>query len=155
MDGSSGGEERARKLTACTGGSRAPPITAASSGYSTLIARLQSCFRSCARYTTAVPPAPRATHRDLTRRLEEMERKYDGKFAVVFNAIRELMAPATEKDGPRPRIGFIREGAAKTHVSATLRVLALFQWAIEEYAFGALRVTLRSTTSIFNGPSRS
>ena len=56
-----------------------------------------------------------ATHKDLTRRLEELERKYDGKFAVVFNAIRGLMAPATER--PRPRIGFIRESAAKAYAS--------------------------------------
>ena len=55
-----------------------------------------------------------ATHADLARKLEEMERKYDGKFAVVFNAIRELMAPAPEAERSRPRIGFIRESAAKT-----------------------------------------
>jgi hypothetical protein len=55
-----------------------------------------------------------ATHADLARTLEEMERKYDGKFAVVFNAIRGLMTPPREKERPRPRIGFIRESAAKT-----------------------------------------
>jgi len=56
-----------------------------------------------------------ATHEDLNRKLEELERKYDGKFAVVFNAIRELMTPpAPEKESARPRIGFIRENAAKT-----------------------------------------
>jgi hypothetical protein len=55
-----------------------------------------------------------ATHTDLSRKLEEIERKYDGKFAVVFNAIRELMAPPPEKERPRPRIGFISESAAKT-----------------------------------------
>lgn len=27
-----------------------------------------------------------ATHKDLARKLEELERKYDGKFAVVFEA---------------------------------------------------------------------
>jgi hypothetical protein len=49
-----------------------------------------------------------ATHRDLARKLEELERKYDGKFAVVFDAIRELMTPAHGEQRPRPRIGFIR-----------------------------------------------
>ncbi len=34
-----------------------------------------------------------ATHEDLARKLEELEGKYDRQFAVVFEAIRELMAP--------------------------------------------------------------
>lgn len=55
-----------------------------------------------------------AAHKDLARKLEEMERKYDGKFAVVFNAIRELMTPPVEAERERPRIGFIRQSAAKT-----------------------------------------
>jgi hypothetical protein len=38
-----------------------------------------------------------ATHADLARRLDELERKYDQQFAVVFQAIRELMKPPTGK----------------------------------------------------------
>jgi hypothetical protein len=34
-----------------------------------------------------------ASHRDLARRLDAMEKKYDAKFKVVFDAIRELMSP--------------------------------------------------------------
>jgi hypothetical protein len=34
-----------------------------------------------------------ASHADLARRLDELERKYDKQFAVVFDAIRQLMAP--------------------------------------------------------------
>ena len=34
-----------------------------------------------------------ATHTDLARRLDELEQKYDKQFAVVFDAIRQLMAP--------------------------------------------------------------
>ncbi len=49
-----------------------------------------------------------ATHKDLARKLEELERKYDGKFAAVFAAIKELMAPSQPDEQPRPRIGFIR-----------------------------------------------
>jgi len=45
-----------------------------------------------------------ASHQDLARRLEEMEKKYDSHFKVVFDAIRELMKPPPEK--ARPRIGF-------------------------------------------------
>jgi len=44
-----------------------------------------------------------ASHRDLARRLDEMESKYDGQFKAVFDAIRELMRPP---DKPRARIGF-------------------------------------------------
>jgi hypothetical protein len=49
-----------------------------------------------------------ATHKDLARKLEELERKYDGKFAVVFDAIKELMHPPAADERRRPRIGFIR-----------------------------------------------
>lgn len=44
-----------------------------------------------------------ASHRDLARRLDEMEKKYDVQFKVVFDAIRELMKPPEKA---RPKIGF-------------------------------------------------
>jgi len=47
-----------------------------------------------------------SAHKDLARKLEEMEKKYDSQFRVVFDAIRELMRP------PEPvklKIGFGRE----------------------------------------------
>lgn len=46
------------------------------------------------------------THRELARRLNSLERKYDGQFAAVFDAIRKLMAAPTEPS--RRRIGFVR-----------------------------------------------
>jgi len=45
-----------------------------------------------------------ASHADLARRLEELEKKYDAQFRAVFDAIRELMAPPPEPQ--RKRIGF-------------------------------------------------
>ena len=48
-----------------------------------------------------------ATHKDLARKLEELEEKYDANFRVVFDAIRKLMGP--EKPPPRRRIGFETE----------------------------------------------
>ena len=45
-----------------------------------------------------------STHKDLARKIETLERKYDGQFQVVFEAIRELMEPPTQKK--KPRIGF-------------------------------------------------
>lgn len=44
-----------------------------------------------------------ATHEDLARKLEALEKKYDAQFRVVFDAIRELMAPPPVK---RRQIGF-------------------------------------------------
>ncbi len=40
-----------------------------------------------------------ATHKDLARKLEAMERNYDAKFKVVFDALRKLMGSPTEKPG--------------------------------------------------------
>ena len=48
-----------------------------------------------------------ATHKDLARKLENMEKKYDTQFKVVFDAIRSLMSPPEK---PKRKIGFQREG---------------------------------------------
>ena len=45
-----------------------------------------------------------ASHADLARKPDELERKYDRQFAVVFDAIRELMAPPLPQ--PKGKIGF-------------------------------------------------
>lgn len=44
-----------------------------------------------------------ATNKDLARKLEELEKKYDKQFAVVFEAIRQLMQPP---EPPKRQIGF-------------------------------------------------
>ena len=46
-----------------------------------------------------------ASNADLARKLDALEKKYDGRFEVVFQAIRDLMTPVP---GPRKRIGFHR-----------------------------------------------
>jgi phage regulator Rha-like protein len=33
------------------------------------------------------------SHKDLKHKIEEMEKKYDSQFKIVFNAIKELMSP--------------------------------------------------------------
>src|SRR3989337_3599881 len=38
-----------------------------------------------------------ASHKDLAKRLDELEKKYDAQFKIVFDAIRQLMAT------PEPR----------------------------------------------------
>jgi hypothetical protein len=44
-------------------------------------------------------------NRELARRLDELESRYDRKFKIVFDAIRELMAPPAP--APKRRIGFV------------------------------------------------
>ena len=63
------------------------------------------------------------SHADLARKLDAPEKKYDAKFSVVFQAIRELMAPPL---GPARRIGFNAERAgerrgASFEIGRTLR----------------------------------
>ena len=47
-----------------------------------------------------------ASHADLARKLDALEKKYDAQFKVVFDAIRELMKPPESKKRP---IGFLVE----------------------------------------------
>ena len=44
-----------------------------------------------------------ASHVELARKLEALEKKYDAQFKVVFEAIRQLMAPPA---APQKKIGF-------------------------------------------------
>lgn len=48
------------------------------------------------------------SNRDLARKIEAMEKKYDEQFAVVFDAIKRLIAEDhARKMPPRRRIGFL------------------------------------------------
>lgn len=47
-----------------------------------------------------------ATHRHLARKLNELEKKYDSQFKIVFDAIRQLMTPPPAKSKP---IGFLAD----------------------------------------------
>jgi hypothetical protein len=47
-----------------------------------------------------------STHKDLQRKIEEMEKKYDQQFKIVFDAIKALLQHPEPKKRP---IGFIRE----------------------------------------------
>ncbi len=48
-----------------------------------------------------------ASHADLARKLEALEKKYDAQFKIVFDAIRELMEPAEQK--AKRKIGFLAD----------------------------------------------
>lgn len=53
-------------------------------------------------------------HAELSRRIDELEKRYDGNFEALYRAIKRLMAEPAEP--PRPRIGF--------HATASRRVRA-------------------------------
>jgi hypothetical protein len=45
-----------------------------------------------------------STHKDLARKLSDLEKKYDGQFQIVFEAIRQLIE---QPEPPKRKIGFI------------------------------------------------
>ena len=53
-----------------------------------------------------------ASNTELARKLDALERKYDAQFKVVFDAIRQLMAPPEAK---KRRIGFLVEEKAASY----------------------------------------
>jgi hypothetical protein len=51
-----------------------------------------------------------ASNAELAKKIDDLENKYDGQFKLVFDAIRQLVAPPEPK---RRRIGFIAENKFK------------------------------------------
>lgn len=50
------------------------------------------------------------SNRELARRIEAMEKKYDERFAIVFDAIKRLIAEDdARKAAPKRRIGFVTD----------------------------------------------
>jgi hypothetical protein len=53
------------------------------------------------------------THKELAQKIEELERKYDRKFLVVFEAIKKLLEPIPDPPAPpepkKPPIGFRKD----------------------------------------------
>ena len=50
-----------------------------------------------------------ATHEDIKRKIEAMEKKYDENFKIVFEAIKLLF---DEEEKPKVKIGYIKEKKA-------------------------------------------
>ena len=59
-----------------------------------------------------------ADHKDLARKLAELEKKYDEQFKIVFEAIAELMTPP---DKPQRKIGFQVKEKRTTYGKKTKR----------------------------------
>ena len=53
-----------------------------------------------------------STHKDLQRKIEEMEKKYDQQFQIVFEAIKQLLETDAK---PRKQIGFIIKEKQKSY----------------------------------------
>jgi len=49
------------------------------------------------------------SHKELARKLNELEKKYDGQFQIVFEAIRQLIVI---EEKPKRKIGYISESKA-------------------------------------------
>jgi DnaJ-domain-containing protein 1 len=50
-----------------------------------------------------------ASHKDLAKKLVDLEKKYDGQFQIVFEAIRQLIEI---EEKPKKKIGYVRESRA-------------------------------------------
>ena len=60
-----------------------------------------------------------ASHADLSRKMESLEKKYDKQFRIVFDAIRELMSDKKVPKLPRREIGFHTAMARPGGVNST------------------------------------
>jgi len=98
---------RSQTVTSSWGGRRYPPYAFTEQGVAMLSSVLRSSraiqvnieiMRSFVRLRQML-----ATHRDLARKLDELEQKYDEQFSIVFDAIRQLMTPPTRE---MKKIGF-------------------------------------------------
>ena len=61
-----------------------------------------------------------ASNKELAKRLDALEKKYDAQFKVVFDAIRQLMVPPEQKS-PKRRIGFLVEEPKVPYITKTRR----------------------------------
>lgn len=90
------------------GGRRTPPYAFTEQGVAMLSSVLKS--KRAARVNVEIMRAfvrlrrLLATHEDLARKLESLEKKYDKQFKIVFDAIRELMTPPVPRR--KRQIGF-------------------------------------------------
>jgi hypothetical protein len=103
---------KSQSVTSSWGGMRKPPYAFTEQG----VAMLSSVLRSqrAVRVNIEIMRAfvrmrqLLSANADLSKRLDALEKMYDGQFKIVFDAIRELMAPP---EPPRGKFGFARDRA--------------------------------------------
>jgi hypothetical protein len=61
-----------------------------------------------------------SSHKDLARKLAELEKKYDGQFQIVFEAIRQLIE---QPEKPKRKIGFIAKERRSVYRAAQKRTM--------------------------------
>ncbi|GAC1351464.1 MAG: ORF6N domain-containing protein [Polyangiales bacterium] len=102
---------RSQFVTSSWGGARKPPYAFTEHGVAMLSAVLRSprAIQVSIQIVRTFVELRRilATHEALARKMVALEKKYDAQFKVVFDAIRELMAPPVPSK--RRRIGFKSE----------------------------------------------
>jgi hypothetical protein len=105
---------RSQFVTSSWGGSRYVPMVFTEQGVAMLSSVLNSeraiqvniqIMRTFTRLRKIL-----VTHKDLKRKIEAMEIKYDEQFRIVFEAITQLFE---EDEKPKKKIGYIKEGQAK------------------------------------------
>ncbi|HUJ18569.1 MAG TPA: ORF6N domain-containing protein [Nitrospirota bacterium] len=60
-----------------------------------------------------------STHKDLARKLSELEKKYDGQFQIVFEAIKQII---DVEEKPKRKIGYVSERRAVYRTSGKRRM---------------------------------
>ena len=99
---------KSQSVTSSWGGRRTPPYVFTEQG----VAMLSSVLRSQRAIAVNIEimrafvqlRGVLASNAELARRLDDLEQRYDGQFAAVFEAIRQLMVPPP--DPPRRPLGF-------------------------------------------------
>lgn len=99
---------RSQIVTSSWGGRRTPPFAFTEQGVAMLSGVLKSkravqvnveIMRTFVKLRKML-----ASHKDLARKLETLEKKYDSQFKLIFDAIRQIMTP--EAPPKRCQIGF-------------------------------------------------
>ena len=99
---------RSQIVTSSWGGTRYPPMAFTEQGIAMLSSVLNSkraiqvniqIMRAFTRLRQML-----STHKDLKKKIEAMEKKYDQQFQIVFEAIKQLLETDAK---PRKQIGFI------------------------------------------------
>lgn len=106
---------RSQTVTSSWGGRRYPPYAFTEQGVAMLSSVLRSgravqvnveIMRAFVRLRKLL-----ASNKELEQKLRDLEKKYDEKFKIVFEAIRQLMIPPDPK--PKRPIGFVWDGQSK------------------------------------------
>jgi lipopolysaccharide biosynthesis glycosyltransferase len=58
------------------------------------------------------------SHKDLARKLNELEKKYDSQFQIVFEAIRQILEV---EEKPKKKIGFIVKESQAVYIKTRKR----------------------------------